>query len=278
MHTTASGTAASYFQCRRISAPELVPLAGRNFRGFGGGKGKAFNYSPGIIDEQALREALTELGRSPLEGVFQHGRAVFGVMGITGDEVHEVALQEFDGEGTRCFAKAAQKGLSGDLEEAAFLHPAFKRRQALLEELVALRVSDDREDSGGAHSFEHLGGVLKNDHVGEFDHEVGLVADGVLAGIRDGVLNIVEGEVEIATLMDTGMTARSLGEFLHTLADEIRLECVLQVGMRGGDNIRRPGIGRHAQHRHAFLQGFGTVVQPIEDVAVDIDQINISSS
>ena len=278
MRTPASGTAASYFQCRRISAPELVPLAGRNFRCLDGGKRDALDYGSGVVNEEALREALIELRHSPIVGVFQHGRAVFGVVGIAGDEMNEVAFEQLEGEGARCFAKPAQKGLAGNLEVAAFLDPTLECRQSLLEKLITLRVGDYGKDSGGAHAFEHLGGVLENDHVGEFDHQVGLVSDGVFGGIGNGILNIVEGEVEVAAFMNAGMTTCGLGEFFHAQTDQVWLKGVLEIGMRGGDYIRRPGVGRHTQHRHAFLQAFGTVVQPIEDVAVDVDQINISSS
>jgi hypothetical protein len=148
----------------------------------------------------------------------------------------------------------------------------------LLQQLIALRVGDYGQDAGHAHAFKHLCGVLKDDHVGELDHQIALVTHGVLGGVGDGVLNIVVGEVEIAAFVDTGMAASDVGEFFDALTDEIRLEGVLKIGMWGGDYIRRPGSGRHLQHRHAFLQAFGTVVQPIEDVAVDVDQINISSS
>ena len=132
--------------------------------------------------------------------------------------------------------------------------------------------------TGIPQASEDICGVLEDEHVRELHQQIAFLVDGVLGGVVDGVLDVVVGKVEIAPGPQLDFARHGRPQLFSPLPNDIGLEFVFEIGMRRGDNAAGTTVGRHFQHRHAILKGLGTVVHAPEDVAMDIDQINISSS
>ena len=106
------------------------------------------------------------------------------------------------------------------------------------------------------------------------------MVDGVLGGVLQRVLNIIEREVKIAPGMDADRAIYGLSEFFNLSGDNLRLEFELMIGMRTGYDIRSSIFHRHPKHFDRLFQSLGAIIHTRQDVAVDVDkiQMNISSS
>ena len=94
------------------------------------------------------------------------------------------------------------------------------------------------------------------------------------------VLNVIEREVKIAPAVDADRAIYSLSQFFNLGGDDLRLEFELMIGMRTGYDIRSSIFHRHPKHFDRLFQSLRAIIHTRQDVAVDIDkiQINISSS
>ena len=96
--------------------------------------------------------------------------------------------------------------------------------------------------------------------------------------LGQGVLDVVVGQVEVAAAMQHGRAAERGLELRDPLFDQFGPERIVKIRVRRGDDIGGAGRRRHPQHFEAFVERLRPIVHPIEDVAVNVDQINISSS
>ena len=73
-----------------------------------------------------------------------------------------------------------------------------------------------------------------------------MAIDGVLGGIGQSVLNVLQREMEIAAAVNTGKGTGSILQFGDFPADQGGVEGELGVGVGGSDDIGGAGIGRQA--------------------------------
>src|SRR5688572_27849730 len=80
--------------------------------------------------------------------------------------------------------------------------------------------------------------------------------------------------------MDADCAMHALTQLLHFPGANLRLKLEFVIGVGAGDDIRGPIRGRHPQHFERLFQCLSAVIHTWQNVAVDIDavQINISSS
>jgi len=94
------------------------------------------------------------------------------------------------------------------------------------------------------------------------------------------VLNVIEGEVKIAAGMDADRVGYDPAQLFDLRCNQIGLELVLMVAMRTGDDIGSAALRGHTKHGDGLFQRLSSVVDAMQDMAVDVDkvQMNISSS
>src|ERR1035437_9379375 len=204
-------------------------------------------------------------------GFIQGGGAPLGVVGIAGHEMHQPAPHQLVRAFLGGLAETAQEGLRRDLQMGALRHPGFQLRQAALQQLVALRMGHDGTEAHMHHAGEDLAGSFGNQEIGEFHQQIAAVVDGVLPGRAQGIVDIFQGEVEIAAVVNPRSIARRRLQFADLALHHQRIEGVILVGVRAGHDVGGTGGGGLPQHLDGLLQTLGSVVQAGQDVAVDVD-------
>jgi hypothetical protein len=149
--------------------------AGVDFVAVDDGLGMDFEKRFGVAGAVVFRHAFP--------GLVEGGGGALRVVGVAGEEA-DVGAEE------------AEEGLSGDLEEGTLMDPGFEAFRLLAEEPVAFRVGDDDAQAGVFELEEDLFGVGEDHQVRELDEEPAAAVDRVLGGMGDGVLDVVEFEVE----------------------------------------------------------------------------------
>ena len=85
-------------------------------------------------------------------------------------------------------------------------------------------------------------------------------------------MDVGSAEVEIAARMKTRQSTRGLFQFVQTFGDDGWIEIVTKTSVWSCDDVGRAIIDSHFEHREAFFKIVCTIVQPPQDVAVDVDQ------
>ena len=98
--------------------------------------------------------------------------------------------------------KPPSKDPGGHLHQRAVFHPGLQLIEARMQQGVAFGVGNDGGESGPLEAVEDFLGGTRNEQVGEFDQEIGEVIDGVLGGMGQSVLNVLESEMEVAAAVD----------------------------------------------------------------------------
>ena len=93
------------------------------------------------------------------------------------------------------------------------------------------------------------------------------MVDGVLRRMRQGILYILERQVEIAPAMNARRRTDGCLQLRNLLADQFRIERKFSVGMRRGHDVCGTRIGRQAQHGHGILEGARAVVEAGQNMA-----------
>jgi hypothetical protein len=62
---------------------------------------------------------------------------------------------------------------------------------------------------------------------------------------------------------------------LQLLSDALRIEAVGRIRVRRGYQVGGAVLCRHAHHGERILKRTGAVIQPVQHVAVNVDQITI---
>src|SRR5207248_2742213 len=88
------------------------------------------------------------------------------------------------------------------------------------------------------------------------------------------------GWVMIAADVDADCAIHSLPQFLDLAGYDLRLEFEFKISVRTGHDIGSAAFRGHPQHFDRLFEGLRAIIHARQDVAVDIDkiQINISSS
>ena len=92
------------------------------------------------------------------------------------------------------------------------------------------------------------------------------------------VVDVLRRQVEITAEVDPWRIADGRLQLTDSLLHGLRIERILLVRVRTGDNIGRARRGRHAHHGDRILQRLCSIVQPVQDMAVDIDHDFMRSS
>ncbi len=98
-------------------------------------------------------------------------------------------------------------------------------------------MGDDGNHAGGLEFEEDACGALDHGDIGKFDEEVGESVDGEAAGMLECGLDILEGEMEIAALVDAEAWADGKLECGDALGDELRLVGINDIGMGSSDEV-----------------------------------------
>jgi hypothetical protein len=121
-------------------------------------------------------------------------------------------------------------------------------------------------------SVEQLGHIRRDRHVGKLDQEITSAVDGILFGVAQGIFDILETKVEIASAVDLEDAAASLLEFGDLGRNCGGLVAVSIVGVGSRHDVRGAVLGCHRHHGDSFLERNCPVVQTGQDMAVDIDK------
>ena len=140
-----------------------------------------------------------------------------------------------------------------------------------MQQAITFRVRDYGSEASALQALEDLLRGARNQHIGEFHQEIIQVIDGVFGGIGQGVLNVLQTQMEIAAAVNAGQGTDGCLQFFDFPGDQLGLEGELVVGVGRGDDIGGAGFGRQAQHGDGLLDGVGAIVETPEDMAMDID-------
>ena len=162
------------------------------------------------------------------------------------------------GESLRLTAHPAGHGACRDLSQQTIAEPGKQLSGIALQDRVAFRVSEDGREAGPAQLVESLFQVGREAVIREFDEEVVVTVDAVAFGRREGVLEVVVVEVEVAAEPDPERDAGAFqrgAELLGAPENELRLEAVAIAGVRRTDHVRDAVRDRDAGH----LDGGGQI-------------------
>src|SRR5262249_51056957 len=107
--------------------------------------------------------------------------------------------------------------------------------------------------------------------IAQFDKQIPLGGNGVALGMKNGVFNVVVGEVEIAPDAKRKPIANLLVQCGKALSDTVTVVGINLVRMRCRDDMRDPVLNCQTTHLSGHLPGFGAVVKARENVAVDVN-------
>jgi len=126
------------------------------------------------------------------------------VVSVAGDEVHQITVHQQRGDGLGSASEAAQQRSRGNLHQRAVFHPGLQLIEAGVQQGVALRVRDDRGETGPLQAVENFLCGAGDEQVREFDQQIAEMIDGVPGGICQRVLYVLQGEMKIAAAVDAG--------------------------------------------------------------------------
>jgi len=257
-------------------APELVPLARlgkivrRDRLQAVSGESRAR-----IPDAQDLGDRFAATFRKQLIGVIEPGRAALAIVAVAGQEMDQIPIEQRFRELLCGPPETAEDTLRGDLDAHAVFDPLGDLIDSLPQQRIAFRMGDNRNHAGLLQAGEDFRCVVKDDQIREFDQQITALIDGIFLRILDGAQNIVIAEMKITPRIQADLSAGSGRNFGQTFADKLRLECVVQIGVRGRNEVGGASLGGHADHRHRIFEGFGTIIDAVQHMAVNVDQVTI---
>lgn len=192
-------------------------------------------------------------------------------MGIGGEHMDRLTVEEGAGAATGLFAPESGERVGGYLDEAASFDPLGKTLKIFLQVGVALGVGNHRGDSHFQQAKQGRGDLLGNGVIAELDEEIAGVADGVAVGVGEGVLEVVVGEVEIASQSEMGRVAGQLAKPLETGGQFFPMIGVLVIGVGGGDDVLNAVLSGQPAHFQGHVPGGGAVIHFGDDVTVNVN-------
>jgi hypothetical protein len=157
------------------------------------------------------------------------------------------------------------------LKEAAVVDPGVQFLLVALEGGVAFGVGDDGNEAGVEEFAKDLAHGGKGDEIGKLNQQVGTAVDGVFSGVKEGVAEVVVGEMEVATSVEVGGAGVESGELADGLGDDVGMEGVLGIAMGSRNKFGGTGGCGEAEHRKTFFKGGRTVVETWQDVRVEVN-------
>jgi hypothetical protein len=132
-------------------------------------------------------------------------------------------------------------------------------------------MSDDGDHPTVQQPSENFVHAADRVPVGELDQQISVVIDGVLPRMRKCVPDVVEFQVKIASTVDSEADVRA--ELGDALLDQIGIERVLTIRVRGGDDISDAGAAGNFDHLPALFECLRAIVETVEYVTMDIDEL-----
>ena len=138
------------------------------------------------------------------------GYAVFGVVGVGGQNVHRVSFEQPLGDARSFLSPASSHRRSGHLHRATLIHPLQDSSLRLLQNRIALGMSDHGRDANVGHPGEAFVDLCRNAVVAQFDQQVVAVFDGVAFRRNQDFLQVVVRKMEIAAQAQPRSSARPI--------------------------------------------------------------------
>ena len=193
------------------------------------------------------------------------------IMRIGGDDVRESSREELPARSQRRFAKPPEHGLCGQLYRAAVAYPAFEFSDPSTQQGVSLGMRDYRPQPARKQKRQNIGSISRYLLIGELHQQVRPMRERVLFRRSAGILDPLRSDMEFAAVVDPHSTSRVLLQLVNGCFDCRRIESILQVSMRCGNDLRGARSHGDAQHFDRLLHGCRSVIEARQDMAVYID-------
>ena len=83
--------------------------------------------------------------------------------------------------------------------------------------------------------------------------------------------------MEITSAVQFQDTLRCCADLFYSLPDQFRVEIIFVICVRRGNEVGCAVFGGHADHRDGYLKSRGTVVESVQNVAMDVYQFQFYS-
>ena len=193
------------------------------------------------------------------------------VVGVGGQEVNPVAVQQFVGEGLSGVAEAPVKRGGGDLDDAAHADPLGEQFGTLDDDRVALGVGDDVGVADGAEALESVSELGRDGRLGELDQQIAFAADRIPERMAESVLDIVGVEVEIAGQDQLDSIAEPGLDFGHALDVHFGLIGVTVHGVRTARDVGDAFGNCHFSHGQRGFEIFRAIIHVVDEVMMNVD-------
>lgn len=235
------------------------------------GKRSPVERTAGVYHEEMLRGFLAEMAGDVGIGLIETRRAVPGVVSVAGDEMRQAALDQRLREALCFRAEPPEERLRRDLKQQPSVYPSGEVFQAGMEQPVAFRMGQDGAQPAFLQAIEQFGSVAEDDDVRKLDQNVVFAVDGVASGVGSGVGDAIRVEMIITAEVNFRQRSGCRLELFHPGGADVAVKGVIEVGVGGCDNVRRPMTRGDPCHFEADFKGSSSVVKFPEDMAVNVD-------
>ena len=159
------------------------------------------------------------------------------------------------------------------MDDASLFYPVKHPLRSLLQDGVALRMSDHRSDPSIPQLQKTIGDLHWNAVVAQLHQQVIRIGNNVALGAGEYGLKIVVGEMKIATEAKLGRLADELAKFFEQAGHILTIVMIAVIGVRSGNDVRDAIGHRQSAHFLCDFPGFRPVVHFGQDVAMDIDHV-----
>ncbi len=215
------------------------------------------------MDAEAVGEFLSVVFDERGVSVAEVGRAAVEVVGIRGEEVDPVALEEQVGGGLGLGSELAEECAGGHLDDASGADPVVHHLGLGLQGGVAFGVGEDGDDSAGDELVEGLADVGCDAVVGEFYEQILVFVDGVFARVLELVLDVVIGQMEVAAEAEGDASGGAGLDLAEALAVDLGLVVPMAVGVGRADDVGDSVGDGHVNHGAGHFQVAGSVVEVV---------------
>jgi hypothetical protein len=225
----------------------------------------------GILEAQAASGFFAGAVGDVFVAFFEMWRTPVEVVGVGGQEVNPIAVEQFVGEGFCVIAEAAIERGGCHLHDASDANPFGKHFGAPDNDWIAFGVGDDVGVSSRLQPVQSVAQLRRNGHLGKFNQQVAFAANRVLEGIVKGVVDIVGVEMKIARQAQLDAALKPRLDLGQALGVQLGL---IEVGV--------VGVGRTGYVSDTFGDGYfchgerglkigGAVVYSIDKVMMNVD-------
>lgn len=218
----------------------------------------------------ALDERVSDLFAADLRrGIACAGKnrdTFFHVVRIGGEDVHGLALEQPLRRAARALAPESGEGRTGYLNHAALLGELDHALEIFAQNGIALGMRDDRGQAAIAQFEQRVGGRLRNAVVAELDQQIARVPDCVTRGMRQSILQIVVGKMEVAAEQKLRCIPNPFLQFVHQFLRMLTIVRVSIVGMRRRNHVGDAVGGSGLADLDAYVPCLGAIIDIGENV------------